>query len=55
MFKAVITFEAMGANTHLTLRMICASREQLEHLKNSGALEGGQQTVERLERYYSPG
>lgn len=51
MFKAVITFDDADGKTALTLRMICKSALQLEGMKKFGAVEGGQQTLERLERY----
>jgi uncharacterized protein YndB with AHSA1/START domain len=50
-FKAVITFDDANGKTALTLRMICKSALQLEGMKKFGAVEGGQQTLERLERY----
>lgn len=52
-FKVVVTFEEQGGQTALTLRMICATVEQLEGMKKFGAIEGGRQTLERLEEYLS--
>jgi uncharacterized protein YndB with AHSA1/START domain len=53
LFSVVITFDAVGAKTALTMRMLCQSAEQLEGMKKFGAVEGGQQTLERLENYLS--
>jgi uncharacterized protein YndB with AHSA1/START domain len=50
-FKVVVTFEDQGGQTALTLRMICDSVEQLEGMKKFGAVEGGTQTLDRLEEY----
>jgi hypothetical protein len=37
--------------TFLTLRMIVDSAQQLEEMKKFGAVEGGVQTLDRLEQY----
>ncbi|UUZ49244.1 hypothetical protein LP420_02100 [Massilia sp. B-10] len=37
--------------TLITLRMLCRSLEQMEAMQKFGAIEGGQQTLGRLERY----
>lgn len=37
--------------SRLTLRMIVGSAAQLEEMKKFGAVEGGNQTLERLEQY----
>jgi uncharacterized protein YndB with AHSA1/START domain len=50
-FNAEVTFAEEGEGTLLTLRMICKSAQQLEEMKQSGAEEGGAQTLERLARY----
>lgn len=50
-FKAIITFEEQGGGTKLTLQMICATPIQLEGMKKFGAVEGGEQTLERLDAY----
>lgn len=50
-FDAEVTFAAEGDATALTLRMICDSRQQMEQMEAAGALEGGEQTLDRLERY----
>jgi uncharacterized protein YndB with AHSA1/START domain len=52
-FSVVITFDAVGAKTALTLRTLFQSAEQLEAMKKFGAVEGGQQTLNRLEQYLS--
>jgi uncharacterized protein YndB with AHSA1/START domain len=51
MFKSVITFADANGKTAMTLRMVCKTMLQLEGMKKFGAVEGGQQTLERLERY----
>lgn len=53
MFSVVITFDAVGEKTALTLRTLCQSAEQLEGMKKFGAVEGGKQTLERLDHYLS--
>lgn len=53
-FKVEVTFEDLQNNTGVTLRMMCDSAAQLENMKQFGAVEGGKQTLERLERYFSP-
>jgi uncharacterized protein YndB with AHSA1/START domain len=50
-FKATVKFDEAGAGTELTMRMLCLSVEQMENMKKFGAIEGGQQTLARLERY----
>lgn len=50
-FKSTITFGRAGSGTEITLRMLCRSVEQYEAMKKFGAVEGGQQTLERLDRY----
>ncbi len=50
-FKADITFEPEGGKTRVTLRLICASKEQREIMAKFGAIEGGNQTLSRLEAY----
>ncbi|HEY4740345.1 MAG TPA: SRPBCC family protein [Candidatus Acidoferrales bacterium] len=43
------TFEAQGAKTTLTLRMLFPSAEVREHVvKTYGTIEGGEQTLDRL-------
>ena len=40
-----------GGKAFLTLRMIVASAKQPEEMKKFGAVEGGTQTLDRLEQY----
>lgn len=53
-FKVEVTFDELENKTALTLRMICESAEQLEGMKKFGAVEGGKQTLDRLDSYMSP-
>lgn len=50
-FKADITFEPEDGKTRVTLRLICASKEQREMMAKFDAIEGGNQTLSRLEDY----
>jgi uncharacterized protein YndB with AHSA1/START domain len=50
-FKAVITFVPEAGKTRVTLRLMCASKEQHEYMAKFGAIEGGEQTLSRLESY----
>lgn len=50
-FRAVITFKPQGAGTEVSLRMIIGSAEERDHYVKFGAIEGGQQTLERLAQY----
>lgn len=52
-FSVVITFDAVGAKTALTLHTLFQSAQQLAAMKKFGAVEGGQQTLNRLEQYLS--
>jgi hypothetical protein len=46
------TFEAQGNKTKLTLRMLFPSAEAREHvIKTYGAIEGGNQTLDRLREH----
>jgi uncharacterized protein YndB with AHSA1/START domain len=48
-FHVTVTFEAVGSQTELTLRMVFATREHYEHVVvEYGAIEGGEQTLGRL-------
>ena len=51
MFKAIVQFDAEGAKTRVTLRMTFATKEQREAMAKFGAIEGGNQTLSRLEDY----
>lgn len=51
-FKTTVTFEEQNGKTNLTMRALFASKEELERvIKEYGALEGGNQTLNRLEEY----
>lgn len=51
-FQNTVTFEEQGGKTRLTMRMVFSSPEEFEHVvKVYGAIEGGKQTLERLEEY----
>lgn len=50
-FKAVVTFEDREGNTQITLRMITSSVAQAEAMRKFGAVEGGNQTLDRLAQY----
>lgn len=53
-FKAVITFEEQDGKTLVTLRNIFPTAEALAHVvKEYGAIEGGKQTLGRLDAYVS--
>jgi uncharacterized protein YndB with AHSA1/START domain len=53
-FQVTITFEARGNQTHLTMRMVFDSREELEKVaREYGAIEGAHQHIARLEEYVS--
>jgi uncharacterized protein YndB with AHSA1/START domain len=48
-FQTTVTFEDQGGKTRLTLLMVFASAEERNHVvEKYGAIEGGQQTLERL-------
>jgi uncharacterized protein YndB with AHSA1/START domain len=50
-FRTEATFMEQGSATGVTLRMLCRTPEQLAEMKRLGAVEGGNQTLERLQRY----
>ena len=52
-FLATITFVDLGGKTALTLRALLGSVEQYEQKKKFGAIEGGNQTLDRLAEYVS--
>ena len=54
-FTVTATFEALGDKTTLTLRTLCASVQQLQELTKFGAVEGGQQTLARLDHFLTTG
>ena len=50
-FHVTVTFAEEGGGTRLTSRMLFASAEQCEKMKEFGAIEGGNQTLARLDEY----
>ena len=50
-FHVTISFAETAGKTTVTLHNILSSVEQLEAVKQFGAVEGGKQNLERLERY----
>jgi uncharacterized protein YndB with AHSA1/START domain len=52
-FHVTITFEALGDKTNLTMRSLFPSAAALEEVKKFGAVEGGKQTLNKLEEYLS--
>lgn len=50
-FHVTVTFEEEERKTRLTLRMLFASAEVRAHMIRFGAVEGGNQTLGRLERH----
>ncbi len=54
LFKNEVTFVAMDGKTELTMRLTCEDADWLAGMKKFGAVEGGQQTLARLDAYISP-
>ena len=52
-FTTVLTLTKEGGRTHLEMRSLFPSPEALEVVKKFGAIEGGQQTLDRLEKVLS--
>ena len=50
-FSTVITFDDLGGKTKVTLRALFATVEACEANKKFGAVEGGEQTLARLDRF----
>lgn len=50
-FETTITFEDVEGRTRLSLRTVFGTVEILEEMRKFGAVEGGQQTLARLEAY----
>jgi uncharacterized protein YndB with AHSA1/START domain len=50
-FKATVEIASEGRQTLVTLRLVFATKEQREAMAKFGAIEGGNQTLGRLERY----
>jgi uncharacterized protein YndB with AHSA1/START domain len=50
-FHVTVTFEAQGMKTLLIMRSLFATAAECEQVKQFGAVEGGQQTIDHLEAY----
>ncbi|MFA6240458.1 MAG: SRPBCC family protein [Candidatus Hydrogenedentales bacterium] len=50
-FHVTITFDEDNGKTKLTMRIVLASAEEREKVVKFGAIEGGQQTIDRLEAH----
>ena len=50
-FHVTVTFDEEGAKTKLKMRMLFESAEACEAVKAFGAVELGQQTIDKLEEY----
>ena len=50
-FRTTVTFTEEGGGTRITMRSLFSSVEQYEQVKAFGAVEGGHQTLARLEEY----
>ncbi len=50
-FEVTITFEAQESKTLVRMRSLFNSAQSLEAVKKFGAVEGGNQTLSRLEEY----
>ena len=52
-FTSTVTFENVGGKTKVTMRALFATVEQCEASKKFGAVDGGQQTLARLDEHLS--
>jgi uncharacterized protein YndB with AHSA1/START domain len=51
-FQVTVTFDDQGNKTELTMRMLFVSKEEREKVvREYGAIEGGNQTLNRLEKH----
>jgi uncharacterized protein YndB with AHSA1/START domain len=50
-FEVTVSFVAQGAKTKLTMHSVFSSAAELERVKGFGAIEGGNQTLERLAQW----
>jgi uncharacterized protein YndB with AHSA1/START domain len=50
-FRTEVTFEEQGGATVVRFHLMCRTQQQLDDMKKFGAVEGGNQTLERLGRY----
>ena len=51
MFRASVTFDAQGGKTLVSLRALFDTVEQCRQTMAGGAVEGGNQTLERFSEY----
>jgi uncharacterized protein YndB with AHSA1/START domain len=50
-FEVTILFEAQGEKTKVTMRSVFPTVAELERVKGFGAVQGGEQTLERLHEW----
>ena len=50
-FQVTVNFANEGGKTTLTMRLLFSSVEECETTKSSGAIEGGKQTLDRLDSH----
>lgn len=50
-FQVTVSFANEGGKTTLTMRLLFSSVEECETTKSSGAIEGGKQTLDRLDSH----
>ena len=50
-FRSTITLESSGGKTKVTLRVVFPNADEYQRAKEFGAVEGGQQTLARLDAY----
>lgn len=50
-FQSTVTFEDLGGKTKVTLHLVCQTAEEREFMVRFGAIEGGNQTLGRLDAY----
>jgi uncharacterized protein YndB with AHSA1/START domain len=50
-FEVTILFEAQGEKTKVTMRMVFPTAAEFERVKGFGAVQGGEQTFERLQEW----
>jgi uncharacterized protein YndB with AHSA1/START domain len=53
-FHVTVTFDEVAGGTRVTLRMVASSTEMRDEMARYGAIEGGQQTLERLAAHLAP-
>lgn len=52
-FKTTVVFEDLEGSTNISMRMLFPSAEKRNEAAKFGAIEGGKQTLSRLEEYLS--